>query len=258
MGTSTSTTDVTALIPVIQDLITKGVNALVVPGYAAIVSELKKAKAAGIPVIYYASGFGPRDPDNAYAKSTVITDNYVAGEQAAGQVKQALNNKGTVAIIDITTGISPLVDQRLYGFKAGLKGSGVKIVTEVSGGVCEPPKAFAAAQNLLTKYPSIGAIFGECGEDALSAEKAMQQAHISPSKIDVVGLDGLEPEIQSIIAGQESATVAQYPYKMAEIAVHSALQVLNGHPVATNINSGSVLIDKSNAQEELKALYGTS
>ncbi|MBS1679755.1 MAG: sugar ABC transporter substrate-binding protein [Actinobacteria bacterium] len=247
-GSGTHSENVTEWIPVIENLITQEVDAMVVPGVEQIIPALKKVQAADIPIIFYADGI----PGSDLATSTVNTDSVKSGELAGEYIKEQTNGgEGSLAIIRYPKGEYPLIDERVEGVENGLKGTKMASEIEYSDVGCEEAPAMHATQNILTKNPEISAIFGECGAPILGAQQAIKQANVPPGQIVTAAIDGSEPEIEAIIAGEQGATVAQYPHKMGRMAVETAEKVLKGESVPSFIPTGSLLITKENAKEAL-------
>lgn len=246
VGTATQSGDPSTWVPVVQNMFTRGVDAIVVPGVAQLVPALQRFKSANIPIIFYSNGI----PGSDLPVSTVNTDSEKGGELAGKYIKQQLGGKGTLAIIRYPKGAYPLIDKRVTGVLNELEGTAIEI-SYLDVGCDSPAPAIAAAQNLLTRMPNISGFFGQCGAPVLGAQQAAKQANIDPAKILMVGYDGTTAEIQAIIDGSQDATVAQYPVKMGELAVQTAHDVLMGQSVPAEIDPGTLLITKENAAEEL-------
>jgi ribose transport system substrate-binding protein len=249
IGTGTGAGGDFGMIPVVQSMVTKQVNALVVPGIAQMVPVLQQVQSAHIPIIFYADSI----PGSTLPVSTVNTNSVAAGKVAGEYIKQHLHGKGTLFVIRYTPGQYPAVDARVTGLLQGLAGSKIKVTYSEAGCDSEAPSV-TAMQNALTQNPNLSAVFGQCEEPTLGAQQAIKQAGIKTGKILVVGFDGAPAEVQDIIHGTEDASVSQFPVKMGELAVQTAYQVLEGHHVAAAINPGYVLITKANAKKELTAV----
>jgi len=236
--------DITGMVPVVQDMLTRNPEALVVPGVPQLLPVLKQAQAQNIPIIFYADGI----PGSTIERTTVITDNMAAGEKAGNYIKQQLHGRGTLAILDIQRGTYPLLDQRAQGVLAALQGTQIRVVSHLDT-ACDTQRSVAAMQDILTRTPNVDAVFGACGGAILGAEQAIKAAHRDPNGITVVGFDGKPAEFDAIRAGDEDATVVQFPVRMGKEAVEVANDVLNGKSVNANIDSGSVLVTRANAAQ---------
>ena len=129
--TAGSETGVATQVTQIEDLITAGVDALVVnPMDAnAVIPALQKAKEKGIPVVLVDSSIeeGHEDLYVTY----IGTDNFAAAKQGAEVLSEALGNTGKVILVRGANGNS-VGNARADGFKAGLA-EGIELVGEQPG-----------------------------------------------------------------------------------------------------------------------------
>ena len=80
-----------------------------------------------------------------------------------------------------------------------------------------------------------------------SAPSRRSRARARPIK--VVGFDAGPDEVAAIVAGDELASVAQFPAKMGEIGAQAALDAVNGEDVEPNIDTGTEMVTEDNAAE---------
>ena len=106
-------TDIAGQISIIEDYINKKVDAIVLAACDAtgLVSTIKKAQAAGIPVITIDSGVNSDIP-----VSFVATDNMAAAAKAADVLAELLGSEGEVACIPFVPGAATSI-MREDGFK---------------------------------------------------------------------------------------------------------------------------------------------
>jgi ribose transport system substrate-binding protein len=64
-----------------------------------------------------------------------------------------------------------------------------------------------------------------------------------------VGFDANPNAADSILAGEMSATVAQNPFNMGYLGVESLIKLINGESLDPVIDTGTLLVDASNAAE---------
>lgn len=229
------------MIPEVESLMTREVDALVVPGGPQLLPVLKRAQAEDIPVVLTATGL-PEFPD---AVTTVITDNLKGGEQAGEFIAEKLGGKGEIAILDIARGTYPLLDLRADGVKKALEGTDIKVVAQLDTN-CETAKGVSASENILTSHPNLSGFFGACGAAILGAEQALKG---QPAL--TVGYDALEPEVKAVLAGKQDATVAQFPEEIGREGVEAARKALLGQDVPKEILTRTELVTKENAKEFL-------
>ena len=114
----------------------------------------------------------------------------------------------------------------MQGFQEALKAfPDIKLVAEQTANWDEG-EAFKASQNILTAHPNLKAIFGESDAMALGAGKAAKQA--GKTGMFFVGIDGFPTMWPAIKSGLVTATAAQIPYHMGEIAIDNAKMIIDG------------------------------
>ncbi|MFC1463842.1 MAG: sugar ABC transporter substrate-binding protein, partial [Candidatus Brachytrichaceae bacterium NZ_4S206] len=65
----------------------------------------------------------------------------------------------------------------------------------------------------------------------------------------VVGFDANPDAAAAILAGEMEATVAQNPYNMGALGVENALKLIRGESIPENIDTGTELVTKENADK---------
>jgi ribose transport system substrate-binding protein len=70
----------------------------------------------------------------------------------------------------------------------------------------------------------------------------------------IIGTDGTQEAVESILSGKLAGTIAQSPYNMGYQGVENALKTIKGKKIKERIDSGIDIITKENAKEKLKFL----
>ncbi|MBE0344155.1 D-ribose ABC transporter substrate-binding protein, partial [Paenibacillus sp. 28ISP30-2] len=96
-------------------------------------------------------------------------------------------------------------------------------------------------ENLLQGNPDVQAVFAHNDEMALGAIEAIQS---SGKNIPVIGFDGNEDALKSIKEGKLTATVAQQPELIGQLAVRAVQDVLQGKTVKKSIPAKLELVDQ--------------
>lgn len=238
-----SSIEVDKQISICEAFIAEGVDVLIViPNDAtAIVDVINSAAEKGIAVFLVDSG-----ADESDYISYIGTDNYAGGGVAAEWFKE--NVTGKVAIIDGAAG-NGATTARYNGFKDGLEGfDGIEIVTADYGNG-DMGTSMSVAENFLTAYPDLTAIF--CCDDQM-AQGAGQAVAASGKDIVVCGFDGSPEGAQAIIDGVMDATIAQTPRIMGKTAVEYAIKYLNGEDVEPIIYTDCEVVTVDNASDYLE------
>ncbi|MEH7119661.1 substrate-binding domain-containing protein [Neobacillus vireti] len=237
-------------VNMIQDQISQSPSALVVsPSQpTTVVPVLTSAVKAKIPVLLI-------DSDAAFdGKTTFIgTDNATAGAQAGKLLSSMLQKGDKVVLIAGALG-NPATDQRIKGAKDALTKEGIKIVAQQPGD-SDKSKAMTVMENILQKNSDIKGVFAANDDMALGALRAVQAKHLD---IKVIGTDGTEEAVQSILSGGLAGTIAQSPYNMGYQGVENALKASDGKKISSRIDSGIQVITKDNAQKQLDFLKSIS
>lgn len=233
----------------IRALITQGVDGLMVSPNSPkqLQPVLEEAVNQGIPVALIDTGI----PGWNGQLTTIGTDNYDAGK-IAGEYIAKHNKSGNVAILDGLPG-NPATDDRVRAFKAAIKGTNIKVVTDLSAN-SSGPDAVNVMSDMLQAHPDINIVFAPADVMALGAVSAIKTAGLDPKDFQVVGVDGTRDGANSIKSGGLTATVAQYPYKMGEDGVKSMLKKIKGGTVKKRVDTGADLIDSSNVSDYISSL----
>lgn len=226
-----SETDVAKQVTQIEDLITKGVDALVVnPMDAnAVVPALKEAKEAGIPVVLVDSTIADGN-DDLYV-TYIGTDNAAAAKQGAEVLSEALGGTGKVLLVRGANGNS-VGNARADGFKAGLA-AGVELVGEEPGDWSNDV-AKQVTENMLQANPDVTGIMS-CSDVMVDGIlQAIEDAGLADKGIKIMSFDG--DSIPLIKEGKVLGTMAQFPDKMGSLAVETLMSILNGEKTADSFN----------------------
>lgn len=174
-------------------------------------------------------------------QSGYIAGQYIAGLLAGeGQIVQILGPSG-----------SDWTKLRQQGFEAAIaEFPGMTIVGSADGGYVRD-KGLTAAQDLLTKYPEIDAIYGENEDMALGASQAIDLAGLKhwdgTEGIITIGADGLISGMDSIRDGKLSATVDVNSIEMGTTMIDTLFQhEVLGMSVSQFIRIPTVVVDKAN------------
>ncbi|XJZ26708.1 sugar ABC transporter substrate-binding protein [Bacillota bacterium Lsc_1132] len=237
-------------VNMIQDQLSQSPGALVVsPSQPdTVVPVLKTAVKQKVPVLLI-------DTDAKLdGKTTFIgTDNSTAGKEAGKLLGSMLNKGDKVVLIAGALG-NPATDDRIKGAKDELIKEGMQVVAEQPAD-SDKSKAMSVMENILQKNSDVKGVFAANDDMALGALRAIEAKKID---IKVIGTDGTEEAVKSIIEGHLAGTIAQSPYNMGYQGVENALKVMEGKKISNRIDSGIDIITKDNAQKQLDFLKSIS
>ena len=220
-----------------------------------LAAAVKKAKAAGIPVILL-----DRNVDASLAKPgedyvTFIGSDFVEeGKRAAEWLIKATGGKAKIIELEGTTGSSPANDRK-KGFDDRIKSeSGMQILASQDGDFARD-KGRQVMETLLQAHPDVTAVYAHNDEMALGAIAALQAAGKTPGKdVIVVSIDGEKDALQAIIDGKLGASVECNP-RFGPSAFDTMMKYANGEKIAAKIINPDNFYDANNAKTEIANSY---
>ena len=233
--------DVQAQINQVEDQLAKGVDAIALaPGdpnaFAPIVDDAIKS---GVPVVFV-------DTKGINEGVTFIGTNNKNGAALAAKFICDKTPKG--ADVAVLTGIESQSTALLRrdGAVQGLKDCGLNLVATQTA-EWDTAKGRSVTESIILKNPNIKAIFASNDNMGLGAMQALKDADMND--VVVVGFDATPDAAKSILAGEMTATIAQFSYNMGAYGVKYALELANGGSIDLNIDTGTQLVTKENAND---------
>jgi ribose transport system substrate-binding protein len=236
--------DAATQVSQIQDLITRGVDALIyIPaGATAAGVPVKAAQDAKIPVVAV-----DRNAPDAPGDTFIATDSVAAARTLGEHVGKLTGGKGKVAIIQGQLGTTPELD-RDKGFSEALsKFPDLKVVAKQPSNAWMQDEGFAIGQDMLQRFPDITVFFGRADALALGAAQAVKVANLDHDVI-VVGFDGDVAGLKAVESGTLDATMTQKTQGMGKLALESALALADGKQVPKEQLQEAVLTTKENVK----------
>ncbi|QGG98560.1 substrate-binding domain-containing protein [Streptococcus dysgalactiae] len=225
----------------VQNFISQNVDAILINPVDsdAIVPAIKAANNASIPVILIDRGSNGGD-----VLTTVASDNVEAGKMAADYIVKELGEKAKAFELSGVPGASATVD-RGNGFNKVAKEK-LEVLSSQSANF-DRAKALNTAQNMIQGNKDVQVIFAQNDEMALGAAQAVKSAGLQ--NVLIIGIDGQPDAHQAIEKGDITATIAQQPAKMGEIAIQAAIDHYNGKKVDKETVSPIYLVTKENVDK---------
>ncbi|MGH7212961.1 MAG: ABC transporter substrate-binding protein, partial [Acetobacteraceae bacterium] len=242
-------------VPVLDAVIARHPDAILIAptDKTQLIEPLKKAVAAGIPVItvdtyigtgHYQTGLGGAD----FPLSYIASDNVLGGRIAARALARAIGGKGKVYVSNVKPGIST-TDQREQGFKLEMTQHypGIQVLqTQFNND--DANTAAAQVQAVLARNPDLVGVFGANLFSALGAANGVKAAGKS-GKIQVVAFDAPPSITDDIKSGLVSIAIAQHPAEIGWFGVAAAYAHLTGQSIPTTIGTGFTVITKQNVDD---------
>ena len=231
----------------IHVLMDRGIDVLIVNPVDSrgLVDVLKETKQQGISII--AIDTNVYDGED-FIDYTVVSDNYQAGVLCA---QYMMKHKEAADIVLLSHEAANSAVERLQGFRDTVRQhDGYRIVAELD---CEGQleKSMPLIEGLFAENVKFDVIMALNDPAALGAVAALQEQGVEKKEIMVLGVDGA-PEAKVLIKeGYMDGTVAQYPKKMAQLAIQAAYQLRAGEQDLQEEKIDVDMINESNIDEYL-------
>lgn len=228
----------------VQDLITKGIKALILnpANPEAVQPSIDAAKAAGIKVITVDR------PVASGADVHVGRDNVAMGKVVGEEASRLLADGGKVIEIQGDAG-GIVMQNRRDGFEAAIKGNSK--ITLVQGPYAEYIRANAvkAMQDLLTANPDVKLVYSHNDDMSLGASQVLDSAGVSG--VSITGVDGLMESLKMMKEGKYHATSLNDPQYLGRLTVQAADRLLKCQETAATVDAGTTLVTPSTVDQYL-------
>lgn len=216
-------------------------------------ADIDKAVAQGIPVICVDS-----DVPNSKRLTYIGTDNFKAGRESLRRMAALVQSKGNIAVITIEGQRN--LDDRVAGVADALANFPALKLTKVLDGKGDAKSAFDQVSDLIQKKENIVGVICLEATGGAGAADAVHRFNME-GKLPIVAFDDDPETLNWIDKGAIAVTITQKPYVMSYYglkflddlhhnAVHQFKDWKNapGLPMPTIVDTGTVVIDKSNLQ----------
>lgn len=239
-------------VAAIENMMTSGVDAIIIDpnDSTAIVPELETAQEMGIATF----AVDTQTKDNQGVLGTWATDNHKGGVLLGEYMKAAFDQQfaGTdaqVALLDLQEGVTVGVQRRegfLEGFGLTLDSPEIVAQQYTNG---DQSKGQSAMENMLQKAPGINVVYSINEPAGTGGAEAIESAG-KTGEILLGSIDGSCSGVGMVERGAFTATVMQFPARMAEMSIQAAVDyVENGvepeMPESGYVDTGTELITDS-------------
>jgi ribose transport system substrate-binding protein len=239
-------------IKVVENFIASKVDAIVLAPLddTALVPAASEASKEGIPVVII-------DSDIKWdgRVSFVATDNYQGGANAARRMGALLGGKGKLLVLRYQEG-SASTSERERGFLETVQKEfpQFELVSSNQYGGATTESAYKTSENLLVKWKQLDGVFCPNESTTFGMLRALQDAKRA-GQVKFVGFDSSAKLVEALAHDELHGLVLQNPFKMGELAVHAAIDKLNGKPVPPRIDTGAQVVTHESMNEPaVKAL----
>lgn len=237
-------TDVAAQISLVEDMISRRVDAIVLAAcdQDALVSVTERAAAEGIPVVTIDSGVKSDRP-----VTFVATDNVAGAKAAADVLAELVGEAGKVGLIPFVPGAATS-QLREQGFREGIAAyPGIELAS-VLYSYSDVGKAMAAAEDMMTAHSDLAGIFAANESGAVGAIQALEVSG-RVGKVKLVAFDASDRQIEALKSGAVQALVVQNPFEMGYQGVKAAVDHIEGREPSKRIDTGVTVVTADNLNE---------
>jgi ribose transport system substrate-binding protein len=242
--------DLKAQIELVQSFVAQKVVGIVLAPLSdkALLSPVKAAKAAGIPVVIFDSALQGEEHD-----AFVATDNLAAGKLAAEEMVKTLGGKGKVVVLRYQEGSASTME-REKGFLDAIRAQGgIEVVSDNQYGGATTESAFSTSESLLTARQAgsggVDGIFTPNESTTFGMLLALRKANLA-GKLKFIGFDASDKLVEGVKQGHLHAIVLQNPMKIGYLAVKTAGKLLRKEAVEPRIDTGAQLVTVGNLEDQ--------
>ncbi|MGN0002741.1 MAG: substrate-binding domain-containing protein [Sphingobacterium composti] len=253
--------DVAKQVAAIEDLLSKGIDALIINPLdpKAVVQVVNRAHQQGVKIFVVDSMI---DPSAEYI-SSIVANNMMNGELLGLWLAEQNIAEPKIAIISGNQG-NPVGREKRLGFIRGLadgqlhKNAKTNFRVVAHGwGKWNNNGGVKAMEDILVAHPYVNVLFAENDAMAMGAAKTIKEMG-KEKDITVIGVDGQKEAYEMMKEGRLAATAQNSPKILGELVVQALVRYLNGdESVEKTIYTPSVLISRSNVEDfyDQKALF---
>jgi ribose transport system substrate-binding protein len=217
-----------------EDLLTQNVDVILInPADSdAVGNAIKMANDKKVPVVTLDRGASAGD-----VVAHIASDNVAGGVMAGEYIAELLGSDAKVVELEGIAGTSA-ARARGEGFNTAMDNAGIEVVARQVADF-DRTKGLEVMENILQAQPEIDAVFAHNDEMALGALQAIKS---SGKDIIVVGFDATADAVKAVEAGEMAATVAQQPKLIGGLGLLTAVDIIAGKSVESNIPVELMLI----------------
>lgn len=231
-------------ISLVQNFISSKVDAIVLAPLddKALLSPVRDAAAAGIPVVIIDSGLAGEVGKDFV--SFIATDNFKGG-QLGGEQLASVAGAGSVLLLRYQEGSASTMERESGFLDSISKAHALKLIDPKRYSGATRATAQEASENLLTAYADVQGIFCPNESSTFGMLLALRSRGLA-GKIRFVGFDASPGLVEALKQGEIDGLVVQNPMKMGYLGVKTVAEHLAGKKVEPRIDTGVSVITREN------------
>ena len=233
VSTSDGQNDMSKQIGDVEDMVSKGVNLLILNPRdpEGLVPAVNAAAKAGVKVVVIDSGLDPKANYVTLVQSSNDRNGFLVGQWIA---KKMEGKPMKIALLSGDKGNVVGQERRLGVLRGILEGqlvsdgkAGFEVVAQ-GWGAWNNDGGLKAMEDILTAHPDINVVLGENDSMVLGARKALEAAGKVNDVLLVAAADGQKEALQMIKDGKYGATGLNDPDLVGRTAVDVGLKAVDG------------------------------
>jgi ribose transport system substrate-binding protein len=234
--------DAALQVKMIEDLITKQVNAIVISPNepTSVVDVINNGQAQGILMLTFDS-----DSPESDRVEYIGTNNKTAGMIQGETLRDALGGSGKVGII--TGGLGALnLNERIEGLLETL-GPDIEVVETVATDE-DLQKGFGVSEALLRTHPDLNGVACMSATGGPTLAQVIQGPEFADRELTIVAFDDLPEVLDAIESGIIYATMVQRPVQMGKLSISESFRILTeGYvPECALLDTGVTVVTADN------------
>ncbi len=225
-----NTFDYTQQVPMINDLIARHVNAILLSPDSdyALLPELQEAKKAAIPVVLVNAVKSTQPSYVPYVLSFLGTDPLALGHQAGRDLAKLTRCKGVIGVINSVAG-SRGDEERGTGAISTIHSlCPGQTVLPMQYSLDSRSKADSIATDLMQAHPNLTGLYAVDSFTGQGMATAIESLHKS-GVVKAGAIDAEPQEVAAMKAGALQFLIAQQPYQMGVQGIDYLYDALTGH-----------------------------
>ncbi|HEY6763051.1 MAG TPA: substrate-binding domain-containing protein [Baekduia sp.] len=256
--TGPTTIDLPSFISTVNQVCAQKPAGVMVVGWdPSLSSAVDQCMKEGVPTVT-----DDADLPNSKRLAFIGTDWYDIGVAQAKALITATGGKGKIATESIINADN--MKQARQGFADTLKGTGLQLVAQEDDGG-DSSQAASKTASLLAAHPDLAGIAGFDSESGAGIVRALKEAHKN-GQVKVTAMEQTPEFFKTVQTGDVSAIIVQkrtlftyyalktlYDYNHNGLTIDGLTKDQGASPVPVDINTGLVVVDKSNVANILAA-----